>query len=398
MISDKAVHEIHASEIRAFLECRRQWDLQYTQRWQPIKTPKPLAFGRAWHIALEELYRPEYWHQSKSELYHRALLAFEHEIDRQKVAYLERIEAYALDPEDAADYEERWRLGKNMLANLVRSLDKDKYRPIAVEEEFEAPIRDMTCNCNRCLSKIEPAEHGSQHGSGIDYGTPYEGSLPIYLRCRFDAIFEDRTGSHWIVDHKSAAQLLDREAIDQLHRDPQMGPYVWIAYQNGLGVCGIIYNQFRKDYPKPPKALKVPQQGRRYSTSQLQLTDYYTAKRVFKTDAYAYRRGAYDGYLEWLKTVGKKDFFREFKISKTEEQIREIGLLLSVYAAEMLNDTQIYPNPSVPHVCKRCSFGPPCLSMYGGHHNTEIREELEASYIQEPLLWYERERLERRTP
>ena len=402
MISDIPVHEVHVSELRTFLECRRQWDLQYVQRWEPIKTPRPLEFGTAWHRCLEELYNPSLWEKStKQELFRRALLALEHELDRQKSAYLDRTETYTLDPDDSVEYEYRYRLGKNMLHNLVRNIDKDEFRPIAVEEEYEAPItwsgtsQPITCVCIRC--RQNPQNSLSEYwNSSIDRGSSFQG-LPLYVRCRIDALFEYRDGSILIADHKSAVQLLAKNAIATLQRDIQLGTYLWVARMNGLPVTGALYNQFRKAYPKPPKRLTASPDGRQYSISRTQLTDYYTAKRVFKTDRWAYTRGLYDDYLTWLKNDSTKEFFRQFIIFKSPDQLNIVGDLLRTYAIEMTNVVDIYPNSSVRFVCDLCKFNEPCLSLYEGRTGEEVRQELEASFTQQPLLWYERERLERRT-
>jgi hypothetical protein len=314
-------------------------------------------------------------------------------MDEQQRAYLRRVDKYVLDPDEDVEYYERLALGKNMLYNLVRTLDKDKYRPIEFEQEYSAPIVTDTgdqlyCTCERCWYKAKDwilVQTGNRRPSEEGWT-----GLPVVFCCRIDAVFEDRKGSLYIVDHKSAAQLMSLDDIDELQRDLQLGSYSWVVNYGGRRVTGAIYNQFRKAYPKPPKRLTAG--TRMFSTSRMQLTDYYTARRYFKTDKWAWQRGLYDEYLAWLKNAGKKDFFRQFIIPKSDEQLEQAGQLLRSYAAELIADPMPYPNPSVPFVCKRCKFSEPCLTMYEG---LDPADEFAASFVQEDLLWYEQERLER---
>jgi PD-(D/E)XK nuclease superfamily protein len=388
LMSTSLVHEIHASEVKAFLQCRQHWDWKYRDRWEPNKTPKPLEFGRAWHAALAELYSPARWGtRTKLQLYKDALGVFIAECELQQDEYLHRTGRSVLEPEAQEDYADRRLLGRSMLENLVRSLDVDKYKPIAVEQEYFVPLRGLYCNCRRCLQKWNEANVAFAHNSGLNPGA-WTSGLPVVFGCRIDAIFEDKHNSLWVVDHKSAAQLLSEVEADYLQIDLQLALYLWaISQQLDVAACGAIYNQFRKAYPKPPKLLQHSPEGRLYSVNRMQLTDHHTALRTFKQDKWAYTRGLYDEYLEWLKLEGK-DYFKQFKIFKTAEQLEVAKDNLYLVVAEMLaNNLEILPNPS-KMVCNRCDFFGPCLSNQSGHN---YMEELTVSYTQtEP--WYERDR------
>src|SRR5258708_3510685 len=204
MIQERLVHEIHASELRAFLECRLAWHWAFTEQWVPNKRPEPLEFGAAWHTGLEALYDPALWENStKNELYARARSAFEAAVASQVTAYLQRIEQYTLSPQDQIEIDKRLALGRNMLSNLVRKLDKERYRPIAAEEEYEAPILDsgkrpIYCKCDACWRKV--TEFCCREDLPQVFRPDWIG-LQAYFRCRIDALFEDRVGSLWAVDH-----------------------------------------------------------------------------------------------------------------------------------------------------------------------------------------------------
>jgi hypothetical protein len=395
MNRNELVHEIHASEIRAFLECRRAWDWGYQERWAPNKGPVPLEFGKAWHAALEAVYDPDRWEKAtKEEMYKAGLDVLTRTIARQGSDYLVRIGEYILSPQDQEDYQERLTLGKNMLFNLVRNLDKDKYRPVSVEQEFlEALDDDILCFCDKCWDKY------TQYCA--IYTGRYEGmaredwrGLPVVFGCRIDVLLEDKHGSLWLGEHKSAANLLPAEDIQELSRDIQVNSYLWAVNHAGRQVCGVLYNQFRKTWPKPPKRLTNAQDGRMFSTNRLQLTDYATASRVFKTDKWAWERGLYKQYLDWLRSDGKKDFFRQFSVFRTDEQIELAGKRLTQYATAMLSDPDLYPNTSVKFICDRCRFSQPCQELFDGHFRGAAAM-LESGYERQELLWYEQERLER---
>jgi PD-(D/E)XK nuclease superfamily len=362
-------HEVHTSEIRAFLECRLQWQFQYRMRWEPVKRSEPLEFGTAFHVALAELYDPERWTTVKKDLFMRAWHALQDETERQVGAYLRRAGKSMLDPEEDVEIRDRLVLGNHMLRNLVRTL-KDDFIPVEVEREYWVDL-GMRCTCDRCAQKFRSV-----------YGDrPWEDGLPVIFVCRIDAVFRDRESRFWIVDHKTAAQLYKPEDQDILDLDPQMGNYVWIIVILGYPATGAIYNQFRKEYPRPPKELVNSADGRRYSINHMQLTDYHTALRTFRKDMWAYRRGLYDDYLEWLKAEGK-DFFRQFTIVKTPAQLASIERNLKLTVREMLPQTfDVTYNTPGRMTCRMCSFREPCLSLQGGH---DFMAELEASYTQNP--------------
>jgi hypothetical protein len=273
-----------------------------------------------------------------------------------------------------------------MLVKLCRSLDREKYKPIAVEQEYEYPIRDsngwqLKCHCQSCFDKLTSysEEHSETYPDWIN-------GLPVTFNCRIDAVFEDQEGFVFAVDHKSTAALLKKDSIIPELED-QLPQYLWCLRENGFPVAGSILNQFRKAFPKPPKRLERPQQGRLYSVNKLQLTDYHTARQIFRNhDSRAFKHGLYNEYLDWLKENGP-EFDRQFPIFKTPEYLDTIGRNISIQASELINQgPAIYPNPSKTN-CERCPFQQPCLTAQGGGDPTD---ELEASFIKTEPYYIQR--------
>jgi hypothetical protein len=379
------VHEIHSSELRGYRRCRQLWDWRYRDNWEPIKKPAPLEDGTVWHKALEVLYNPETWTALElAELHGRAYAALIAEANTQQKAYCERAGKYKLDDIEAVEHEERINLLRNMLVNLCRSLDREKFKPIAVEQEFGCVIRDdsgepLRCTCERCWIAYQAS------GQSYKYERVFPG-LPVTFNCRIDALFEDLEGYIWAVDHKSASVLHKPDSVVPELED-QLPSYLWCLKQNGYLVTGIILNQFRKAYPKPPKRLERLQLGRMYSVNKLQLTDYPTARQVFyRFDSRAYKQGLYNEYLVWLKDLGPQ-FSRQFANTKTREQLTMLEHNIRLQAMELINDgPSIYPDPNKMN-CDNCAFQSPCLAKQAGQ---DYADELRSSFIQSEPYYIQR--------
>jgi len=379
-------HEIHSSQLRGYRTCRRMWDWRYRDNWEPIKRPAPLEDGTVWHKALEALYNPETWNVPLKDLHRFAQEALIAEADHQRADYLLRSAKYQLDEEEALDYGERLSILRSMLVKLCRSLDRSAYKPLFVEREFECPIVDdqgnqLHCACNDCIRRYREY---NKFPDSYDILGQFTG-VPVTFNCRIDAVFEDREGFVFVTDHKSTANLYREDSVLPELED-QLPSYLWCVRQNGFPATGLILNQFRKQYPKPPRRLQTPGQGRWYSVNKNQLTDYHTARQVFdKFDNRAYRHGLYNDYLEWLKTQGP-EYSRQFVILKTNEQLEEAGRSILLQAREVIGSPAIYKNPSQPN-CQSCSFQLPCLTASSG---LDPVGDLEAGFVKTEPYYIQR--------
>src|SRR3954464_2137213 len=138
-------HEIHTSEIRSFLGCRRRWNWAYRERIVPEISARPLQFGIAFHIAMETFYDPETWSQtSPEEKTQRAIDAFIKECERQRNEFLKSTGQTKLLEADGDDYTARIDLGIGMLEWYGKQIhpEHDKwFKPVMVEVPFQVPIK-----------------------------------------------------------------------------------------------------------------------------------------------------------------------------------------------------------------------------------------------------------------
>src|SRR6267154_288703 len=263
-----------------------------------------------------------------------------------------------------------------MLVKVCRSLDREKFKPLAVEQEFQCPIKtelgvQLFCQCSKCFKQV--SEYSEQH---LETPPDWMRGLPVVFNCRLDALFEDQEGFIWAVDHKSTSTLYKADsAVPEL--DDQLPSYLWCLKQNGYPVVGAILNQFRKAYPKPPKRLERMQGGRMYSVNKVQLTDYHVARQVFaRHDARAYKQGLYNDYLAWLKDYGPQ-YARQFQLIKTPEHLADIEQSIRLQTLEIINEgPSVYPDPNQMN-CDRCVVQSPCLAKRAGQ---DYQSELEAGF------------------
>lgn len=197
---------------------------------------------------------------------------------------------------------------------------------------------------------------------------------PTYLKeCGFDRcvysgtldrVCVDEWGQLWIVEYKTAKQ------IQTLHlaNDSQVSSYCWAGpYIYGLPVVGVIYQQHRKDLPKPPKLL---------ATGRLSLAkDQLTTRPLFRQaliNQYGSVERAPGEYVEYLNELAKKEtiegdkFVDRRKIQRNDNQVQAEAEKIVMEAMEMINpNTPLYPNPT--RDCQfMCSFNGPCVSLDDG--------------------------------
>jgi hypothetical protein len=366
------IHEVHGSQLKSFRGCRLRWQWQYVDGYSPIVRPAPLEFGTAFHVGMETLYNPDTWSLPLIDLYRIAKAAFLAMCDQQAGDFLERKEAYQLDPEEEVDYEQLKALGVGMLRLVARTMDRKNYRPIAVETEAFAPITHPVSgtplHCSHCKK-------------------------PYFYGVRPDAVLVDLNGRYWLVDWKTTAMLLKDQMILEL--DGQIATYLWaLVYALRLNFAGFFYVQVFKGFPKRPRLLDYPRLGRKFSVSHQQRTDPVIYRQVVsKQDPAAYQLGLYDEYLAWLEGFGP-EFIKWFKVYKSHRQLETVGADLAQQVIEMDLNPIIYPNPGRMQ-CQRCPFQEPCLERQSGGPFWDILissyEKLEPYYVRQRILREERD-------
>lgn len=366
-------HEIHTSEIRSFLGCRRRWHWAYRERIVPETSPKPLEFGIAFHIALEVFYDPITWSQTTpKEKTQRAIEAFVSECERQRNEYLRATGQTKLLEADGDDYTARIDQGIGMLewyGLQVHPKEDTWFKPVQVEIPFQVPITGPDGKPLRCYAlrtdtggifedqSEGPRACGQVHKFGAI--VTYDGRIDMIVQDLFN-------GGYFLWDHKSAATMLTSDRLLEL--DPQVNGYTWAAYSIlGIDIRGFLYVEYRKDYPKPPRILAKSYKGRRFSTDKQAPTDLENFTRtVQKYDLPAYRSGVYDEYIAWLQSPEAPKFHQRFSIIKTKQNLEAVGNQIYLIAKDMISqDLSIYPNAG-RFSCTGCAYFTPCHAMFMG--------------------------------
>lgn len=377
-VANQMPHEIHVSERRSFRGCRRRWNWAYREGYVPDTPVKALEFGIAFHEAFAEFYKPERWDSTTpQEKLEFALNKFREICEQQRQNYLEvnKIRALPLDIEE--DYEGRVTLGIGMLdyhANYVHPKFDSWFRPVLVEIPFEVPLEDPD-NPGYPLRCTDSPRCGQKHSNDSED----DDSLVVFSG-RVDMLVEDiLNGGYLVWDHKTAAQLAADEGFLQL--DDQVGGYVFaLRLMLNLDVRGFIYAESRKDFPRAPKPLKRLMGGRSFSTAQNQPTSLEIFEPfVAQHDRPAYEDGAYDAYLEWLKSSEATQFHQRFTVIKSETELYNIGQNIALEAADMISPKlRIYPAVG-RYSCSNCAYRQPCLAEFMGEDTQYL---LESTYVQ----------------
>ena len=365
-------HEIHTSEIRSFLGCRRRWDWASRQGYVPETSPKPLEFGIAFHVAMETFYNPKTWSQtSPEENTKNAVDAFIHSCESQRDSYLRATGQTTLLYAEGDDYTERIELGIGMLqwyGLQVHPKEDHWLKPVMVEVPFQVPINlPGTSIPLRCYAPAVNRDYGPDDEVLRTCGQVHVYGAIVTFDGRIDAIMQDLSeGGYFIWDHKSAASIRRDDRLLQL--DPQVNGYTWAAYvELGIDVRGFLYVEYRKDYPKPPKLLSRPYKGRRFSTDKTAPTDFENfTQTVQRFDPQGLAKGVYDEYIAWLQSKEAPVFHRRFPIIKTKRNLQSVAQQIYNIARDMISpDLTIYPNAG-HFQCSGCAYYTPCLAQFLG--------------------------------
>ena len=320
-------YEIHTSDRTLFKRCRRKWWFRspLCQHLVPKDQPQNinLWFGTGFHFALEDYHGYNYFGDP-----------------------VKALEAYYLAfrpeelPEDADDIVA---LGMDMFEYYKKWLERrDYYKTVWLNGEplVEVPF------------ELEVAEVSAIRDK------------PVVYRGTIDRIVEDPEGNWWVEDFKTAARI----DTNKLANDPQISTYVWAAEQVfEREIMGMLFTQFAKDTPKPPKELKNGE----LSVNKQQKTTH----RIYR-DALLerYPDGNFPGkYVEFLNELAEKETPEGDRFIRRDEVHRNTDAKISTYnhivkeATEMTNpDLMIYPNPTRDCSWDCAEYRSVCLAMDEG--------------------------------
>jgi len=362
---------IRTSDRIAFKQCRRKWGWSSHLKGNlgPKHLAAPLWFGSAIHYGLEDFHGHN--------IFGRAANAF-------KAYCISTAQNYKRDlPPDAQDhydlgvammdyYQDHW------LGRYPRKPDETYWceNPVTgipepqVEVNFEIPI------------PIEP-------GSILDGYAKRLGIDVVLYRGTIDRVCVDEWGNLWVDEYKTAKAAMSTH----FQTDPQVTTYVWacsLIYDRP--VAGVIYHQFVKKMPEPPKRLssgKLSTAANLVTSSTLyreQLVNMYGD--VMKAPS---QNQAKLNEIMGSETQDRDRYIIRERIHRNAQQCYHESQKILLELEDMLNpELPLYPNPT--RDCSRmCSFLTPCINMDDG---SDWEALLEATYLSRDLgvdrLWRRR--------
>jgi hypothetical protein len=369
---------IHASDVSAFLRCRRYWDWTSPARNNLRKRVEidginvPLWFGSGIHYALEMFYNPvlsrdpveafETWfnYQWEGGIVTHEWLERTYDVKPITQGDTDMFSIRGLrdmhpDPshEEFMEYKE---LGIGMMTFYKEYAAKnDNFIVVSPEAKFSVPLG---------FEMIDYREQSPNYGKKVE----------VHARGMRDAItYSEETGKYAIMDHKTAAKV-DEDYFTKLDTDPQCSTYIWASIEEAKmydlpykEIDSVLYNVLRKTFPRPPTPLKN-------LTPSVNRTEEGTTAELF--EAYVRENGLVEwfenndkaqGYYSWLLEIGDSNFIQRQITYRNKAMIENTGNNIRAIAKEMLNPKlAIYPHFSGDFMCTRCAFRAPCIAKEDG--------------------------------
>lgn len=367
---------IHASDVNAFLSCRRRWDWtsparNNLRRRVDINGVNPnLWFGSGIHYALEMYYHPSL-RRDPTESF-KTWYKYQWEGGEVTEEWLERLSEINPIQLKNGNYTVRG------LQDMMPDPDQEEFGALydlgigmmefykeyaAREDDFTVIKPEMMFSVSLGFESIDTREQSPNYGK----------KLEVHARGMRDAIIEYTNGHHGIIDHKTAAKV-DEDYFAKLETDPQCSTYIWATNEEGdYEVDSVLYNVMRKNYPKPPTPLKN-------GTPSLNRTEEGTTAGLF--ESYIRDNGLVEwfeanekaqNYFVWLYEIGDKNFVERKLTYRSKTEIKNIGLQLRQIAEDMLDpNLKLYPHFTGDYNCTRCAFRVPCIAMQDGSDWSDI--------------------------
>lgn len=378
-IEDLEPHEVHltrTSDRHAKRVCTRMWNWSYRGHWKPNVEPQSLEFGTALHHGWQAIYEPKSWAETTIEQKLKAgTEAFLASCAEQSERYLIATSQTRLTWDGRDDYANRVELGRRMLEYYMYHVhpEADKgLRPRKTETKVRVFLWDENREPVRCYNSPECGQHH------------VPGALAVH-ELRFDILFEDlELGGYLVGDWKSIG---GERATDGTEKNTSRffpPDLVWnhdqlsfyscaLRREMNVDVRGFLLCEIRKDYPKAPAPLQRP--AGRFSRSKTLATTYEVYySHVTEHDPMGYAEGYYDEYLEWLKSPEAPIFHKRTKITKSPEELKQVGISVANEVKAMLTPgIREFPEPNQTS-CPRCSFRGPCeMKMRGMDHTYTLK-------------------------
>lgn len=342
------MYEIHISDVKQFLGCRRRWDWQspIRQGLERRDVYAPFFLGRGVHYAMQRFYEVG---ETPSASLNRFITA---EVERLKpLGTLWQFEKDTIEEQSA--------LAFGLMEHYVDwttsthgAWQDDNLNFYALETTFKVPI------------------HNAQG----------KRSRRFCLAGRFDGVVQRKdNGTYWILEHKTTRSIDELKV--SLVNELQTAAYIYAASKMyGIDVRGVLYNIIRKKLPTEPRVLVSGM----LSVAQIDTTPQAYVKAIRRnhpewidTDGHFTEEGSKEMMLQYgcyLRGIETKSFFERVPVRRTAGEIEQFGRDLHCIASEMCKPlVRTYPTPDW-FGCKMCRFKPACLTMNAGGDYVSILE------------------------
>lgn len=324
--------EIHTSDRILYKRCRRKfnWGSQLRSALHPKSAgvPTPLWFGSGFHYALEDF----------------------HGVNKHgnPISAFQEYQGNFSTDERPDNWPELEPLATGMFAHYKNWMKR--------RETFETLIL------------------GDRPAVEVDFHIPLPAELVgrenVFYSGTIDRMVVDDFGDVWLMDYKTVAQFDGAK----LEMDQQVSAYAWaVRAALDLRVEGMIYMEFKKDFPTPPKVLK----SGLLSVNRAQKTTYdlFVQAAEGQLGKHWMNREEYAEYAEWLATQEDEwgdRFIRMTKVYRNDAHLDSTFNQIIAEAREMIDpDLPIYPNPTKD--CSwDCPFQAPCVATDDGSYPDEI--------------------------
>ncbi len=360
---------IRTSDRITFKQCRRKWawSSHLKRNLGSKNMAGPLWFGSAIHYALED--------------YH-GFKAFDSAADAFRAYCIATSKQHIRDlPEDAPVL---YKLGTAMMEYYTndwlrtRQADETYYHPdpitgvlvpqVEVNFEIEIPLDEFP------VLKAFAGIHGADC---------------VLYRGTIDRVAIDAFGRLWVVEYKTA------KIAEHMHyqTDSQVTTYVWAAtHIYGRPVAGVVYMQFVKNEPVPPRILSTG----KISTASNLVTSAPLYRRQLENIYGTAEKAPADIYKFYVDLMSKEDenkdrFIHREYIERNKHFTATEAQKILLELEDILNpDLPLYPNPT--RDCSRmCSFLGACVSFDdGGDWEGNLMEQFSARDQAPDRLWRNR--------
>lgn len=246
-----------------FLTCQEKTRLRVLEGLSSQRVSGPLAFGSLFHEGLDKIYgsakslrdsKGKLVTQIDSNLHVMVKQAIESLYKRDKA----RMASTLSDVATAQAFELNFGLAEIMLYEYFRRWDADlaDLKWVDLERTFNVPYK---LRMDYGYRGLESYEH-----------------FDIPVRGKFDGVFLDRKGKHWLFETKTKSLIDDSSIADKLGYELQVMLYLWaMRHTYDVKPAGVVYNLVRRPLLKQKQTEDLPQFLARVAEDVRSRQDFY---------------------------------------------------------------------------------------------------------------------------